>query len=153
MLFLPYMKRPKYKVLQLSDLKQIAQDVFKDHNEIQLAYLYGSYAKGLQTQFSDIDIGVVLDREFKEKSFYFSRLISEIEKKTDYQINIDLKILNDAIPRFLFQIVKDGIILYFKDETFKDEFELMVLNQYLDIKPLLDMFDDLYIKEVLGDEY
>ena len=39
------------------------------------------------------------------------------------------------------------------DYSFKDEYELKVIIQYLDIKPMLDKFDRISIKEVLGDEY
>jgi predicted nucleotidyltransferase len=147
------MKRPKYDVIPIEKLKSVVEDLFSQYDQIQIAYLYGSYAKGNQTEFSDIDIGIVLEREFKETSLYFAKLASKIEKTFNYKINIDLVILNNATPRFLYQVIKNRKVFYFKDETFKDEFELKVLNSYFDIKPLLDKFDNIYVKEVLGDEY
>jgi hypothetical protein len=33
------------------------------------------------------------------------------------------------------------------------EFELKVLSMYQEIKPMLDMYDKIYIREVLKDEH
>ena len=147
------MKRPKYRVISIRELKRVVNEVLKQYDEIQIAYLYGSYAQNYQTEFSDVDIGVVLKKEFIPRPLFFAELASKIEKEFNYSINIDLRIINNATPRFKFQIIKNGIILYSKEETFKDEYVIEIINQYLDIKPMLDMFDNIYIREVLGDEY
>jgi len=147
------MKRPKYQVLVIKDLKRVIRDLFKNHEEIQLAYLYGSYAKGFQTEFSDIDIGIILKEDFKEPPLYFAELSSDIEKHFNYKINVDLRILNNATPRFLFQVIKNNKVLFVKNRTFMHEFELKVLFMYQEIKPMLDMYDKISIMEGLNDEY
>ena len=147
------MKRPKHRVLTIEKLRSVIKQVFEQYVEIQLAYLYGSYALGIQDEYSDIDVGVVLKREFNEPPLYFAELSSKIDKIFNYKIEIDLRILNKCTPRFLFQVIKNCKILYCKNNTFKDEYEVKIINQYLDIKPMLDMFDMISIKEVLGDEY
>jgi len=147
------MKRPKYQIIQIKDLKKVIRDLFKNYEEIQLAYLYGSYAKGIQTEFSDIDIGVILKTDFKETPLYFAELSINIEKCFDYKINVDLRILNNATPRFLFQVIKNGKILFVKNKTFMHEFELKVLYLYQEIKPMLDMYDKITIMKVLNDEH
>ncbi len=145
------MKRPIHKIISIKELKQVINVIFRQHSEIQLAYIYGSYAQGSHTEFSDIDIGVILKENFKEPPLYFAELSSKIEKCFNYKINVDLRILNNATPRFLFQVIKSGIILYSQDNNFKDEYEIKVIHQYLDIKPMLDMFDNISIREVLKD--
>lgn len=146
------MKRPQYDLIPIDDLKENINQIFQSHSEIVVAYLYGSYAQGYQTKFSDIDIGVLLEEDFQEPSLYFAQLGSEIEKAFKYRINVDLKILNEKPPRFLFQVIKHGILIYCKDSTVKDEFEIKVITQYLDIKPLLNHFDNLFLREVHEDE-
>ena len=42
------MKRPIYKTISFQELKQGTNDVFEHYDEIQLAYLYGSYANALK---------------------------------------------------------------------------------------------------------
>ncbi|MHA1292082.1 MAG: type VII toxin-antitoxin system MntA family adenylyltransferase antitoxin [Promethearchaeota archaeon] len=147
------MKRPKYKIIKVKELERVVKELFKNHEEIQLAYLYGSYAKGVQTEFSDIDIGIIIKKDFKETPLYFAKLSLDIEKHFNYKINVDLRILNNAKPRFLFQIIKSSKVLFVRDKTFLYEFELKVLYQYQDIKPMLDMYDKISIMEILSDEY
>lgn len=146
------MKRAKYQIIQLEDLKRVIRDLFTKYEEIKLAYLYGSYAKGYQTEYSDIDIGVILDENFKEPALYFAELSSNIEKKFDYKINVDIRLLNNATPRFLFQVIKNSEILYIKNKSFMYEFEMKVLYMYQEIKPMLDMYDKISIMKVLNDE-
>lgn len=146
------MKRPKYQLIQIKDLKRVIRDLFKNYEEIQLAYLYGSYAKGVQTEFSDIDIGVILKTDFKETPLYFAELSLNIEKCFNYKINVDLRILNNATPRFLFQVIKNSKILFVKNKIFMYEFELKVLYMYQEIKPMLDLYDKISIIEVLNNE-
>ena len=147
------MKRPTHKIFQIEKLKSVVNALFMQYNEIQIAYLYGSYAIDLQNEFSDIDIGIVLEKDFKESPLYFAKLGSKIEEIYNYKIEVDLRVLNNSSPRFLFQAIKNARTLYVKDINFRDEYELKVINQYLDIKSMLDEFDRISIKEVLGDEY
>ena len=145
------MKRSKFQILQIKDLKRVIRDLFINREEIQLAYLYGSYAKGIQTEYSDIDIGVILKEGFIEPPLYFADLSINIEKCFNYKINVDLRIINNATPRFLFHLIKNGKILFEKNRTFTHEFELKVLSMYQEIKPMLDMYDKISIREVLED--
>jgi len=146
------MKRPQYDVISIKELKQKGKQIFQNRSEINLVYLFGSYAQGYQTKFSDIDLGIVLEENFKEPSLYFAQLSYEIEKLFNYRISVDVRILNKRSPRFLFQVIKYGKILYCKNSNLKDEFELKVITHYLDIKPLLNHFDNLFLREVYGDE-
>ncbi|MEJ2248853.1 MAG: nucleotidyltransferase domain-containing protein [Candidatus Lokiarchaeota archaeon] len=147
------MKRPKYKIVSLEDLERVSKNVFKNYEEVQLAYLYGSYAKNLQNVYSDIDMGVVLKDNFEEAPLYFAELSSKIEKFFNYKINVDLRILNQCTPRFLFNVINEGKVLYVRNTTFMHEFELKVIYQYQDIKPMLDLYDNKSIMEALDDEY
>ncbi|TFG11117.1 MAG: nucleotidyltransferase domain-containing protein [Promethearchaeota archaeon] len=145
------MKRSKFKIISVDDLKKVVIDLMKVYDEIQLVYLYGSYAKGIQTEFSDIDIGVVRDETFEEPPLYFAELSSAIEKEFDYKINVDLKILNNSTPRFLFKVIQNSTTLYVKDYKFMYEFELKAISFYQEIKPMLDVYDKITIMEALGD--
>jgi predicted nucleotidyltransferase len=146
------MKRPQYEIIPIEKLEQRLNQIFHNHNEILIAYLYCSYSQGNNTKFSDIDIGVVLEDSFQEKPLYFASLAYEVKKSFDEVINIDLRVLNNQPPRFLFQVLKNGKLIYFKDKNFKDEFEIKVITKYLDIKPMLNYFDNLFLKEVYGNE-
>ena len=146
------MERPKYKIISIRKLKRVLNAIFKDLKEIKLAYLYGSYALGYQTEFSDIDIGILLNENFNPNYLYTIELSLKIEIMFDYRINIDLRILNGAPPRFLFEVIKNGIIIFMRDKDFFHEFEIKVLSEYQDIKPMLKFYDRITISEALGNE-
>ena len=146
------MKRPIYKIISIQELKQVANDIFAQNDEIQLAYLYGSYARGIQKEFSDIDIGVLLKEDFKEPPLYFAELSLKIEKYFKHEINVDLRIINNGTPRFLFGLIMNSKILFVRNKTIMHEFELNVIYMYQDIKPMLDKYDRISILEALTNE-
>lgn len=138
------------EALSISQIKTIATRVFSTHKEILIAYLYGSQVNGIPTQFSDIDVGVVLDKEFKPPSLFPEKLQLELEDHYPVKnARFDIRILNQASPRFLNQAVRHGKRIYSKDSFFTAEYEIFVTRQYLDIKPLLDFFDRQYIARSL----
>ena len=140
-------------MVQVKELERVIEALFKNYEEIQIAYLYGSYAKGTQTEYSDIDIGIILKEDFKPPHLYFADLSLKIESHFNYKINVDLRIINNATPRFLFHVIKNGRIIFQKNRTITHEFELKVLSMYQEIKPMLDMYDEISIKEGLEHDY
>ena len=145
------MGREKHKIVSIAELERTINKVFSNRDEILLCYLYGSYIFGNRSEFSDIDIGILLDKTFKKPYLYQVDLSLEIEKEFGNKIEIDLCILNDATPRFLYNIIKNGRIIHSKDEMLQYEFEIKILYDYLEIKPLLDMYDKMTIMEVFKD--
>ncbi|MGA1823923.1 MAG: nucleotidyltransferase domain-containing protein [bacterium] len=47
-------------------LEEKIKTYFKNKNEVVAIYLFGSYAKGKQLSASDIDIGILLYRNYRE---------------------------------------------------------------------------------------
>ena len=95
------MERVNHKIISRDELEQAINTISKNHDEILLCYLYGSYVLGNKTEFSDIDIGIFLDNTFKKHYLYQVELSLEIEEEFDNKIEIDLCILNEGTPRFL----------------------------------------------------
>jgi predicted nucleotidyltransferase len=145
------MEREKHKIISLSELERIINNLFNNHDEVLLCYLYGSYVSGNKSEYSDIDLGILLESTLKKHYLYQVDLSLEIEKEFGNKIEIDLCILNDATPRFLYNVIKNGRIIHFKDETLQHEFEIRVLYDYLEIKPLLDIYDNMTVMDVLKD--
>ena len=144
-------EREKHEIISLAELERTINKVFNNHNEVLLCYLYGSYLFGNKTEFSDIDLGILLERNYKRHYLFQVDLSLEIEKLYNSKIEIDLCVLNDATPRFLYNVLKNGYIIHSKNETNQHEFEIKVLYEYLEIKPLLDMYDKITVMDVLED--
>ena len=113
--------------------------------EVEIIYLFGSLASKTANLKSDVDLGIVFknrsllkDSLFLYKKLYriFSR-ISSISADTELDI-----ILMQQSPIFLqFEIINTGKILYERSSRFRANYEEYVIQQYIDIKPMLDEFE------------
>ncbi len=145
------MDRERHKIISIVELERIINIVFNNRDGVLLCYLYGSYVLGNRTEFSDVDLGILLDSRFKKDYLYLVDLSLEIEEEFGNKIEVDLCILNDATPRFLYNIIKNGRNIHSKDDTTHHEFEIRILYDYLEKKPILDMYDKMTIMDVLKD--
>jgi len=116
--------------------------VLENEADILFAYLFGSYAKGMQNEKSDIDIAVYLiDEKILEKDpLYPSRVAIKIENILEKK-KVDVRILNGSTLRFRNQVLMNGKLLHSKDEKKRIEFETSSLDQYFDFKPHIDRYD------------
>lgn len=102
-------------ILTVSQIKEKVLSVInkkKYEGEIDLVYLFGSYAKGYATEKSDVDLYASTTAE----GFHFYGLVEDIRqilhKKVDFvtfhkdHVNLDL----------IHEIMKDGIKIYAKHE-------------------------------------
>lgn len=123
-------------------MENITKVLEKEH-EVLFAYIFGSYAKGIQNEKSDIDIAVYLkDENILEKDPLFpSRLAIKIEKILTGKKTVDVRVLNGSTLRFKNQVLRYGKLLFSKDEKKRIEFETFSLDHYYDFKPHLDMYD------------
>ena len=112
------------KWLKMEDLKNylIAND------NVVFAYLFGSYAKGVQTAKSDVDLAIYLDDNRLDMQLQINYELSKILRK-----DVDLVILNNVKNMYLLEsIFRDSVIL--KDNPKRIDFELQKQHQILDFK-------------------
>jgi len=93
---------------------------FEDHPDLGVAsvYLFGSHAEGRDHRESDVDVGVLLDRDrhptsrdrFEMRIRLGSDLISVVGCN-----EVDVVILNDAPPLLGRKIIYDGIRVFLAD--------------------------------------
>lgn len=122
-------------------LKEQIREVLKEHNEILVAYLYGSMVKGYQGKGSDIDVGILLKKEFEADALYPARIAGEIKEKCSFNQEIDVRILNKRPYRFLHQVITEGELILCTDEREKVRFETSVIDRYIDFKPFYEQYD------------
>lgn len=119
-------------------MKQI-KSVSKKRKEIILSYLFGSFALGTTNRDSDIDIAVYLDPKTC-KDLFDTRLMLIKEFTQALKKDVDVVILNTTKPFLRFVIIKEGKLVFQRDEGFKIDFEIKVLNEYFDFKPYMEMY-------------
>lgn len=107
-----------------------------------MAYLYGSMAKGYAGEGSDIDVGLLLRKDFEAGALYPARIAGEIEEKCRLSREVDVRILNGRSHRFLYQVIKSGRVILFTDERERVKFETSVIDRYIDFKPFYKQYDE-----------
>jgi predicted nucleotidyltransferase len=83
-----YSIKRKLKLPSLSDLKAKIKACLAEVEEVKTAFVFGSYAKGNQTEASDIDI--LIELKNKNKFTYFNLL--ELKHKIELNIGIPVDI-------------------------------------------------------------
>jgi predicted nucleotidyltransferase len=104
------------------------------------AYLFGSEEEGRTHAESDVDVGILLDRQrfptaaarFDQRLMLSSRLSGAAGKR-----QIDLVILNDAPPQFARRIATSGRRLFCSDPDAAHAFVRDVQLRAADLEPFL----------------
>lgn len=109
------------RVLPLQDLEpdkkhgliaQIKEYLFTK-DEIVFAYIHGSFIKS--TSFRDIDLAIFVKNS---TDFYFeSDLSAELKSITSFEVEV--RIINNAPVAFQMAVLRDGLLLFSRDEPLK----------------------------------
>jgi predicted nucleotidyltransferase len=111
---------------------------FASLDDVVLAYLFGSHARGQAWAHSDVDIAVLLENHPDDDQCFDMRLevIGGLMDLLDTD-DVDVLILNQAYPALRYAVLRDGILLFCRDRQAMIEFRVRALNEYLDFKPIL----------------
>ncbi len=122
------------------------QKYFTLRDDVVAAYLFGSQAEGRTGKLSDVDVAVLLNggskKELFQKKLEIGGELGNLLKRED----IDVVVLNEAPPLISHRVVKNGKLLFTRDEKARLAYEVRAVLRYLDWKPFLEK----YTKEVLG---
>jgi hypothetical protein len=123
-----------------TEIFDILKKVMEKDKEVLFAYLYGSYVQDSVHFQSDIDLGVYLKpSDIKEYIKKEEELTIELVTKI-HMDRIDLRILN-VLPLLLqYNILKDGIPIFVRDDKERVDFETRVMNRFFELKPYIDEY-------------
>lgn len=112
----------------------------KRREEVLFTYIYGSFTEG---GFRDIDIAVYLNDEEDSLSYELT-----MEGKLENAIGFptDVRILNHAPLSFRFNVIKNGFLLFSRNENIRCDFESLSIVEYHDF----DYFLNIYRREAIG---
>lgn len=105
---------------------------------VVLAYLFGSQARGRTHHFSDVDVGVLLDKSIAQND-YFSKTIKLMGElsRLFHRERVDVVILNRAKPFLRYQVVFGGKLLFEKGAATRVFYENQTMKEYHDTKHIL----------------
>jgi uncharacterized protein len=116
-------------------IKKTLAPVFERHNSISAAYLFGSNSNGQSGPMSDIDLAVLLTG-WDHLAGADIRLELYADCCRVLQRNdVDIILLNKTRNLFLLaEVMSNGILLYDCDSGLREEFEVMVMHDFIDFR-------------------
>jgi len=113
---------------------------FGADSDVDVVYVFGSYAKGGTNPLSDIDIGILL-RDTVPADSYFSRRLMYMAQcanalKTD---RVDVVLLNNAPLLLAHNVISCRRVLFERSPEHRVAFEVDRIGRYLDFKPFMEV--------------
>jgi predicted nucleotidyltransferase len=123
-----------------------------------VAYLFGSQARGDAGPLSDVDVAVLIQDGLSSSEALVLRLrLMEAIGLALCVERVDVVILNDAPYLLQHRVIRDGRILFCRDELARARYEFGVLRAYLDFRHYEDRYfqamEDRILQEGLGARY
>jgi predicted nucleotidyltransferase len=135
------------KMLNIKEFQPYLTDILASF-PVGMAYLYGSYAKGIQNQDSDIDIALVLkDNQSPFKTLKIEMQVGALLDKK-FQSEFDIRCINNAPLRVKGEIVTRGRLIYCSDEDFRISFETFIRARYFDFLPAILSMRRVYFMSI-----
>ena len=94
-----------------------------------IIFLFGSVLSDNFREDSDIDIGIYFESREYDKNSVYDAIIDFFRTE-----RIDIAFLNEASPLLLYQVVKKGKPVAYRNYTMLVEFRLRCLKQYWETK-------------------
>ncbi|HMF34270.1 MAG TPA: nucleotidyltransferase domain-containing protein [Candidatus Lokiarchaeia archaeon] len=126
--------------MPVEELVENLLQVFLPHEEVQLAYLYGSYVWGPWTSRSDIDIGVYVTPEADQDPWFPIHLQDELTSALPLQCEFDVRVLNRTGSKFNYKVIFRTPKILIRDELLRVEFETRTLLEWYDMRPTYEMY-------------
>jgi uncharacterized protein len=148
----------KGKIAQEELLKRIGIFInqIKDSNTVVALLLFGSYASGRETAISDVDVAVLLDCSVDKELFMQERLRLMVELSSFLETDhFDLVILNEASPALAYRVIRDGQLLFERNDARGQlvRFKVKMLDRYFDYQPVERIFSQALIKRIKGGSF
>lgn len=125
----------------MEEITRKIEKVLDGFQEIEFAYLFGSFLE--REVCRDIDLAVYVSKDYSpyEKMKFSLKIGRELEKAIKPRCEFDVKILNYAPLSFQYEIIKTGKVLFSRDEVKRIRYEAHILSRYLDYKETSDWLD------------
>ena len=138
------------KSRNLSNLMKRIREALGREEEILFAYLYGSAAYDPNLSIGDIDVAAYLKPADIEKHIRKEEELTALLATKLHTDEIDLRILNGLPLVFKYNVLKNGKLLFSRDELQRVDFETSVMIRFLELKPYLDEYRQMLSQRIRG---
>ena len=119
---------------------------------LELIYLHGAHARGVQTPLSDLDIAVLLVKEKARDRHCYSELLERLQSISGRD-DVDLVILNTAGPIIKDRVVRYGRLVYARTEKERILFEASAIKEAIDFRYFSSTYDDALFDQISEGRY
>jgi len=117
---------------------------------VNLCYLYGSQAQGTAHALSDVDVGFVLeDMGRKAYQEMWGALYDAVSQCCPGH-EVDLVILNLVGPLLRHKVLREGRLVFQRDESIRVDFACRTLESYFDFRYFADIYDHALFQSIKG---
>ena len=102
-------------------------------------YLYGSVARGTAREGSDVDVGVLLEKD-PPRTLQGLKLDLEADLEDLLEVPVQLVVLNRAPPDLVHRVLRDGKLMLERDRSKRIRFEVKKRNEFFDLQPILEQY-------------
>jgi predicted nucleotidyltransferase len=132
------------KQLMINTIKEVMERDW----EVLFAYLYGSSVYDDEVFRNDMDVAVYLRTldmmgYLKKEEELTAALVTSLNND-----RIDLRILNVAPFLLQYNVIKEGIAIFVRDEPERVGFEIKVMNRFFELKPHLDEYRRMLLSRI-----
>lgn len=113
--------------------------------EVRLAVLFGSMARGKATRRSDVDLGISVEPDTPAVR---SNVRAELERAAGR--SLDVVFLEEAPPLLRFEISKDGVLLFQKEDHLWTDFKTRAMVDWWDWAPIAKRIEEEAIRRLRG---
>lgn len=116
---------------------------------VEMAYLYGSVARGCPLPSSDVDIALLLDQTPPP----YERLLLELKVQAAIEdgcglSNVDVRTINHAPLTVQGHIVQEGLLIYCRNKARCATFESLILRKYFDYRPMAEQMQQVFLEHI-----
>lgn len=111
--------------------------------EVRLAVLFGSTARGKAGPRSDVDLGILLEPYSPALRFKVEAELGRAAGKA-----VDVILLDDAPPLLRFEITRDGVLLFEREEGLWTAFKARAMVDWWDWAPTFRRMADNTIQRL-----
>lgn len=111
---------------------------FSNQKDVLAVYLYGSQASGKTHSGSDLDLAVLFNQPPKsyKRQFALATGLSQLLPKFLFDVR---QVNLDSSPVFLMSVLKNGRLIFSRDKADRSQFEVAVMQTYIDTQKLRDI--------------
>lgn len=117
---------------------------------VDMAYLYGSMARGRPLPTSDIDIALVLtDPPSPYESLRLELAIqADLDDICQLGEGVDVRSINQAPLMVQGRILQEGLLLYERNREFRIAFEVLTRQKYFDFLPAAEKMQKRFLHTI-----